>query len=753
MKQLCVCECQWPHVVRVLEEERPNKAPEHLVFAVFSESIDQGIFCGLATAYDIAQHPEWIFADLTEHHPIYSVRPESKAQKALAIMDAEKLVALSVIDADGKFIGVVTHQSIQQVLFLRERQLLRESRKLHHQVNDDRKQITAWATRISSLHEASRALLSVLAHTSLETDLLQAGISALAKLLEARYGAIGIVDQVTGSLKDFIYTGIDPALALRIGSLPEGKGLLGVVINENRSLRLDDLSKHSQSAGFPANHPPMKSLLAVPISHGDRVYGRIYLSDKFNGEPFSHDDEVLAQSFSNSLSLVLDNAREMAEIEKARQHLDYMAHFDALTRLPNRILFNDRLHQAILQAHRHEGVVAVMFIDLDNFKNVNDTLGHSLGDKLLVEVADRISSCLREEDTVARLGGDEFIVMLPSLNDQISAGQIARKILMGLGNGFDIAEHSVFVSASIGISLYPDDALEVEQLMAAADSAMYHAKKLGKGNFQFYAAEMNVEGLNYLKMQMHLRNAIANDELHLVYQPQLNARNELVSGMEALLRWTNPELGSISPADFIPIAEETGLIVPIGAWVLRTACIQAKCWQQVGISTRVSVNLSGRQFHSQNEESLLETVLRTLDETGLSPSLLEFEITESIMMEHLKAALEVIEKLKVIGVRFSVDDFGTGYSSLSYLKRLPLHTLKIDKSFIKDIATNPDDAAIVSAITAMAQQLKLEVVAEGVETSEQLAFLRRLHCQTIQGYYFSKPLSAEDATQFLLHRD
>lgn len=748
MKELSISECLWPHVLRVLEEERPNNATPQTIFAVFENSITDGTFCGLATAYDIAKHPDWIFADLTEHRPLHYVEPEATVQQALSVMDKEMVNALPVLDAGDAFVGAVTRQSIQQALLNREQTLLNESIRLNKLVMEERKELLAWSARLSELNEASRALLGVLAYTSIETNLLQAGIDALAKLIQARYGAIGIIDE-EGALNNFIYTGISPELVQKIGNYPVGRGLLGVVINENISLRLDNISSDKRSAGFPPNHPPMKTLLAVPISHGGRVFGRIYLCDKKGDELFSPDDEVLAQSFAHSLSLALDNAREMEEVKRARRDLDYMAHFDALTGLPNRALLTDRFLRALLQAQRQRNLVATIFVDLDNFKNVNDTFGHALGDEFLRKVAQQISDCLREGDTVARMGGDEFIVLLCNLDDPQDAAQVANKILNALEHEVAVEQHEIYIRASIGISIYPDDAQDVDGLLAKADTAMYHAKKLGKNNYQFYSQEMNVGVQKYLKMEKHLRHALKNNELFLHYQPQVDAASLKVIGMEALLRWNSPELGLIAPADFIPLAEESGLIIPIGNWVLHAACTQARRWQQSGTPVRVAVNLSGCQLRQQKRQQLLNVVMDELNETGLSPGLLELEITESILMEHLDGTMDVMNELKNIGVRFSVDDFGTGYSSLNYLKQLPIHAIKIDRSFIKEVIINQDDAAIVSAIVAMAQQLNLEFVAEGVETVAQMEFLRKLRCNLIQGYYFSKPLAVEDATKLL----
>jgi diguanylate cyclase (GGDEF)-like protein len=739
-------------VLRVLEEERPGHAAAQTLFAVFRESVDSGVFCGLATVHDIMQHPGWIFADLTEHRELLSIASNSSVRQALKIMDQHEVDALPVLEQQ-LFVGVVTRQSILEILLQREHFLLIESRKLKKMLAVEHEQIVSWSEQLAGLHEASRSLLSVLAHTSVQNDLLQTGIEALTKLLEAHYGAIGILDEA-GVLKHFVYTGISPEQAQNIGQFPQGKGLLGVVIQENVSLRLEDMSQDPRSVGFPAGHPPMKSLLAVPISHLGRVYGRIYLSDKEGDEVFSKNDEELAFSFAHSLSLVLDNAREIEEVKRARQSLDYMAHFDALTDLPNRTLLKDRSEQAISHAQRNGGMVGILFLDLDNFKWVNDAIGHTLGDVLLKSVAHRISDCLRHGDTAARLGGDEFIVMLPDISDTQDAAKVASKILEALTPPFDIDQHKIFASVSIGISIYPNNSKNMDGLLADADGAMYHAKKLGKNNYQFFTPEMNSSAQNYMKLEKHLRRSLEQDELVLYYQPQVDIETGSIIGVEALIRWFSPELGMVAPGDFIPFAEETGLIVPIGAWVLKTACTQARFWQQNGLPVRVAVNLSSRQFHQvqnqqQSRHPLLDAVVNALDETGLSPDLLELEITEGILMQHLDTTLEILNTLKKKGVRLSVDDFGTGYSSLSYLKRFPIDTLKIDKSFVNDITTDPSDKAIVAAITVMAQQLKLEVVAEGVETEAQLEFLRELRCQYVQGYYFSKPLPVDEVLLLL----
>ncbi len=448
--------------------------------------------------------------------------------------------------------------------------------------------------------------------------------------------------------------------------------------------------------------------------------------------------------------LYIASARDITARKEVEQHIMYLANHDALTGLPNRNLLQDRIRQAVAQARRSKERGAVLFIDLDQFKTINDSLGHDVGDLLLKAVAERLVSGLRSEDTVARQGGDEFIVVLPRVTNAQDAGTVAQELLDAIAPPYQVKGNELHAGASIGIAIFPDDGEDGDTLLKNSDTAMYHAKEAGRNNYQFFTPRMNQLAAERQFLGTCLRHALARNELLLHFQPMVDMTSGKLMGLEVLLRWQHPEQGLIPPLKFIPLAEETGLIVPIGEWVLKTACLQLKAWQEQGYEVpRLAINLSTRQFR---QKALPETIARILDETGVEARFVELEITESILMDNTGEAVETLRKLNDMGLEISIDDFGTGYSSLSYLKRFPIDKLKIDRSFVQDIATDPDDAAIVTAIIALAHSLQMKVIAEGVEEAAQLVFLSRQGCDQYQGYYFSKPLPAAEVVTKLQRR-
>jgi diguanylate cyclase (GGDEF)-like protein len=439
-------------------------------------------------------------------------------------------------------------------------------------------------------------------------------------------------------------------------------------------------------------------------------------------------------------------AMESAALAMARQ-MAHAAEHDALTGLPNRMLLNDRVSQAIIAAPHHMKKVAVLFLDLDGFKHINDSLGHPIGDKLLQSIANRLVECARDSDTVSRQGGDEFVVLLSEVEQAEDAAIAARRMLQTVAECYSIDRHDLHVTASVGVSVYPDDGLDAETLIKNADTAMYQAKESGRQSYKFFKPAMNVRAVERQSLEEGLQRALERRELTLYYQPQVNLTTGAITGAEALIRWMHPTRGLVSPADFIPVAEDCGLILSIGAWVLREACGQARAWMDAGLrATNMAVNVSAMEFRDQN---FLENLFAILAETGLDPKSLELELTESVLMKHASSTAKILQTLRESGMRVAVDDFGTGYSSLSYLRKFPVDTLKIDQSFIRQISTDGDDTTIVKAVIGMARDLKLRVIAEGVETPEQAVFLRACRCQEAQGYYFGRPVPPQQFAMLL----
>ncbi|MBT1072045.1 EAL domain-containing protein [Geobacter chapellei] len=492
------------------------------------------------------------------------------------------------------------------------------------------------------------------------------------------------------------------------------------------------------------------------------AFRKVMLAAAKNAQPFNivyrinslTDGEVVVNSqgevecdSSGNVVLVSGTTLDITARIRAESEIQQLINYDTLTGLPNRSLLHDRLKLAIAQAAREHNLVGVLLLDLDRFKSINETLGHRAGDKLLKTVAKRLSACVRESDTLARLGGDEFVTILIGVSSEDGITTVAKKVLALIAEPMYIDGHEIYTSGSIGIAVYPMDGEDGHTLLKHADLAMYQAKEQDRNNFQFFSREMNTKVLERMMLETSMRKALDREEFFLVYQPQVDVRSGRIIGMEALLRWQHPDMGLLGPDKFIYLAEDNGFIIPLGEWVLRAACKQNKAWQDAGLTpVRVAVNLSSKQFGQQRLDEMIASVLM---DTGLEPQWLEVEITESAIMKNAEQNATILHKLKEMGIALAIDDFGTGYSSLSYLKHFPITRLKIDRSFVRDITTNPDDAAIAEIIIAMAQTLKLNVIAEGVETRPQMEFLSFHNCVEMQGYLFSRPVPAEEFARLL----
>ncbi len=510
----------------------------------------------------------------------------------------------------------------------------------------------------------------------------------------------------------------------------------------------EEILKLNLNFFYPGSHDtPAYNKIWNTITTGEKWAGEFRLRKK-NGELFWGLATLKPLPDSQGqVSYYLCYLEDITAHKQSEQLIKHLALYDPLTGLPNRSLFNDRLKLALGEAHLLGHQVAVALLDLDRFKVVNDTLGHIIGDQLLQLVGKRLSENLQEGDTLARMGQDEFIVLLPHINTFRETLDKIKPLMHALQEPFICENHELQINASIGICLYPDDGLDHMSLLKNADTALNEAKNSGRNHYKFYTSQLNASALKRFAMETSMRHALEREEFKVFYQPQVSLRTGRITGMEALLRWQHPDSGMIMPDQFIPLAEETGLIVPMGKWVLKTACLQNIAWQKQGFPPlRIGVNLSGRQFQ---EPELVEMILGVCHDTGLDPRLLELEITESILMKDVSVTTMILRWLNKKGIKIAIDDFGTGYSSLTYLKRFPINNLKIDRSFIRDCLTNTDDTAIVTTITYMAHSLKVKVTAEGVEDKKQLDFLTHLGCDEFQGYLFSPPIPAPEFTALL----
>ena len=523
-----------------------------------------------------------------------------------------------------------------------------------------------------------------------------------------------------------------------------GRGPTGTAIRTGKTVINQECQTNPNMAPWreEAIKRGYQSSIALPLVVNKRLLGAYTI---YSSEPYAFipEEVELLEELAGDLAYGIETLRIRIEHESARKEIEFLAHHDPLTGLPNRLLLRDRFDQAVAFSHRKHTDIAVLYLDLDNFKQINDSLGHAVGDQLLVRAVDRLSWCIRETDTISRQGGDEFVILLTNINDSGSVEAIAQSIIEAFVEPFDVAGQVLNASFSVGISLFPNDSKEFDTLIKQADTALYQAKDAGRNTYRFFSEQMNVDALSHMQLQGQLHDAVNKREFFLSYQPQIDCISGRIIGAEALLRWQHPELGLVMPDQFIPLAERTGLIIPIGEWVLKEACRQIHEWQETCSmqSMVIAVNLSALQFKRGN---IVDAVTKALAQSGLPASQLELEITESILLHDMDVVLKTLQDLKCLGIKLSIDDFGTGYSSLSYLKRLAVNKLKIDQSFIRDMVEDPDDAAIVKAIIQLGHTLQLTVIAEGVETEAQLSLLKILECDQIQGYLVSRPLPPDE---------
>jgi diguanylate cyclase (GGDEF)-like protein/PAS domain S-box-containing protein len=685
--------------------------------------------------------------DIVERKRIEAALRESEAKFAAVFRVCPESISISTVD-DGVYIDV--NDAYEQVFgYRREHVLGRSSLDLGVWVDAlERRELVRRVAQHRIVQDFDASIRRA------DGEIRTARMSGGALELNGRRCVVLVVRDVTRQKEQ--------EEAVRLAARVFESTAEGILITDPRSCIVAVNQAFTELTGYSEDdvrgHQP--SLLASGRHDRrffDEMWQGINRSGRWHGELWNRTKSGEVRPYLMTISALRDDhevvlnyvgvMRDISTIKQSQQQLEYMANYDALTGLGNRNLLYARLKVGIEKASRHRRQLAIVFVDLDNFKVINDTLGHDVGDVLLAEIAKRIKSCVRQEDVVCRLGGDEFTVYVEDFVDAQALVGTAQRLTQAVAEPCRISGHDIFVTASVGISIYPNDGQTMSELLKNADTAMYKAKEQGKNGFQFFREDMNARAFERLVFVSGLRRALDRSEFRLVYQPQVQLADRQVLGAECLLRWSHPDMGEVSPGSFIPVAEETGLIVPIGEWVFGEVCRQLREWD--GAAVRVSVNVSARQFR---QPELVELIRRSLNDARLQPDALAVELTESALIDDPENAAATLGKLKDMGLTISLDDFGTGYSSLSYLKRFPIDSLKIDRAFVRDIVTDPDDAAIVTAIITMAQSLKLDVVAEGVETQQQVDFLRARGCHAAQGYFFSKPLPPEQAGEWLVRR-
>lgn len=623
---------------------------------------------------------------------------------------------------------------------------LQDAYRLQQEQQDELRRLNRVMRLLSQCNET-------LVRTRSEPELLQVICRHMVEIGGYRQAWVGYAQRDEGStvlVAACVGEGADylEHLAMSWADSADGDHLAGTAIREGKTVAACGIPSFAGHAAWreAALQHGFASAIALPLICNDERMGALTIHAA-EPDAFNPAEVKVLQELADDLAYGIASLRETEERKRFERELERQANSDALTGLANRFAMEARLQQSLAEARRRKNKVAMMFIDLDRFKNINDTLGHAVGDRMLVEMARRLASAVRESDTVARLGGDEFVICLKDMETSAFAADVAGKVIARMALPLSLDHHEIRPSVSIGISVFPEDGDDVDAIMKNADIAMYHAKSLGGGNFRFYAPEMNARLAGRFAMEEDLRLALERGELLVYFQPQVSLVSGVMTGAEALVRWRHPVKGMVPPSEFIPLAEETGLIQRLGEWVMDSVCRQLRSWLDAGLPVpTVAVNLSARQFR---QEGLASSIRQLLDRHGVEAKYLELEITESAVMYDMETAIATLCKLKALGLRLSLDDFGTGYSSLSYLKRFPIDHLKIDQSFVRDIITDPNDAAICIAVIGLAHNLKLTVIAEGVESEGQMHYLRCQHCDEMQGYYFSRPLPADEFAQLL----